>query len=405
MRHHKATLGIVFLIVFIDLVGFGIVIPFLPLYAEEYGPSPVVFGLLMASFSMMQFLFAPILGRLSDRYGRRPVLLVSLVGSVLGYLLFAFAGSIAMLFLSRIIDGISGGNISTAQAVISDITDERDRAKGMGLIGAAFGLGFICGPGIGGLLADVAAWLPGAAAATTSAIAFVLVLVRLPETLEPATRTSARARRFGLKSLADALSHPLVGLCLVMIFLIIFAFANFETTFAQFGHLRFQLSTSQIGWLFVYAGVLGAVIQGGLAGALARRFGEGRLVAVGTFCSFLALGVLPYVSRQGWMLASLALLAVGHGLAAPSLSALTSKLVARDEVGGVMGVYQSLSSLGRIVGPFWGELVYGSLGFEWPYRTGSVFMLAASAVGVVLLIRLQRAGSVPVDPSVSGDAG
>ncbi len=400
MRRHRATLGIVFLIVFIDLVGFGIVIPFLPLYAEEYGPSPLVFGLLMASFSLMQFVFAPILGRLSDRYGRRPVLLVSLVGSVLGYLLFAFAGSIAMLFLSRIIDGISGGNISTAQAVIADITDEQDRAKGMGLIGAAFGLGFICGPGIGGLLADVATWLPGVAAATTSAIAFVLVLVRLPETLDPTTRDSARARRFGLRSLSEALSHPLVGLCLIMIFLIIFAFANFETTFAQFGRLRFQLSTSQIGWLFVYAGVLGAVIQGGLAGALARRFGEGPLVAAGTFLSFLALGFLPYVRQQSWLLVTLALLAVGHGIAAPSLSALTSKLVTRDEVGGVMGVYQSLSSLGRVVGPFWGELVYGLLGFAWPYRTGSVFMLAASMVGVVMLIRLRRIGALPAEPDV-----
>jgi DHA1 family tetracycline resistance protein-like MFS transporter len=400
LRQHRATLGIVFLIVFIDLVGFGIVIPFLPLYAEEYGPSPLVFGLLMASFSLMQFVFAPILGRLSDRYGRRPVLLVSLVGSVLGYLLFAFAGSIAMLFLSRIIDGISGGNISTAQAVIADITDEQDRAKGMGLIGAAFGLGFICGPGIGGLLADVATWLPGVAAATTSAIAFVLVLVRLPETLDPTTRDSARARRFGLRSLSEALSHPVVGLCLIMIFLIIFAFANFETTFAQFGRLRFQLSTSQIGWLFVYAGVLGAVIQGGLAGALARRFGEGPLVAAGTFLSFLALGFLPYVSQQRWLLVTLALLAVGHGIAAPSLSALTSKLVTRDEVGGVMGVYQSLSSLGRVVGPFWGELVYGLLGFAWPYRTGSVFMLAASMVGVVMLIRLRRIGALPAEPDV-----
>ncbi len=404
MRHHKATLGIIFLIVFIDLVGFGIVIPFLPLYAEEYGPSPVVFGLLMASFSLMQFMAAPILGRLSDRYGRRPVLLVSLVGSVLGYVMFAFAGSIAMLFLSRIIDGISGGNISTAQAVIADITDERDRAKGMGLIGAAFGLGFICGPGIGGLLAEVATWLPGVAAATTSAIAFVLVLLRLPETLDPAAREHARAHAFGLRSLSEALSHPLVGLCLIMIFLIIFAFANFETTFAQFGRLVFQLSTSQIGWLFVYAGVLGAVIQGGLAGALARRFGEGRLVAVGAFLSFVALGFLPYVRHQSWLLVALALLAVGHGIAAPSLSALTSKLVTRDEVGGVMGIYQSLSSLGRITGPFWGELVYGSLGFEWPYRTGSVFMLAASAVGVALLIRLRRVGAATAEKRVNADA-
>ena len=163
MRQHRAKIGIVFLIVFIDLVGFGIVIPILPLYAEEYGPSPVVFGLLMASFSIMQFIFAPILGRLSDRIGRRPVLLVSLVGSAVGYVLFGIAGSIGMLFASRIIDGISGGNISTAHAVITDITGPEDRAKGMGLIGAAFGLGFILGPAIGALLVTVAPWMPGIA--------------------------------------------------------------------------------------------------------------------------------------------------------------------------------------------------------------------------------------------------
>jgi multidrug resistance protein len=389
LRQRKATLGIVFLIVFIDLVGFGIVIPFLPLYAEAYGPSPVVFGSLMASFSVMQFLFAPILGRLSDRFGRRPILLVSLAGSVVGYLLFAFAGSMAVLFASRIIDGICGGNISTAQAVIADITDKRDRARGMGIIGAAFGLGFICGPGIGGLLADVALWLPGVAAATASAAAFGLVLVLLPETLNPEARREARSHPLGLRSLSEALSHPLLGLCLAMVFCMIFAFANFETTFAQFGRLRFDLSTSQIGWLFVYAGVLGAAIQGGLAGALAKRFGEAPLVAVGGLTSFVALGLLPYVQEWGWLLGTLALLALGHGLASPSLSALTSKLVNADEVGGVMGVYQSMSSLGRILGPFWGELVYGSLGFEWPYRTGSVFMLLASITGLVLLLRMR----------------
>ncbi len=233
MKQHRAKIGIVFLIVFIDLVGFGIVIPILPLYAEEFGPSPVIFGLLMASFSIMQFIAAPILGRLSDRIGRRPVLLVSLLGSALGYVLFGIAGSLGMLFASRIIDGISGGNISTAQAVIADITGPEDRAKGMGIIGAAFGLGFVLGPAIGALLVTVAPWLPGIGAAVASLIAFVLVLTRLPETLDTDARREARRHPLNLGSMAEALGHPFVGLCLLMVFFSIFAFANFETTFAQ----------------------------------------------------------------------------------------------------------------------------------------------------------------------------
>jgi len=394
LKEHRAKIGIVFLIVFIDLVGFGIVIPILPLYVEEYGPSPVVFGLLMASFSIMQFLFAPILGRLSDRVGRRPVLLVSLVGSAVGYVLFGIAGSLAMLFASRIIDGISGGNISTAQAVIADITGPEDRAKGMGLIGAAFGLGFILGPAIGALLVTVAPWMPGAAAAVTSMIAFVLVLTKLPETLDLEAKHKARRHPLHLKSLVEAVSHPLVGFCFVMVFFTIFAFANFETTFAQFARLRFRFSTSTIAWLFVYAGVLGAIVQGGLVGRLARRFGEGRLIAAGTLLSFLALGFLPYTVSIGPLLTTLAVLAVGQGIAHPSLSAMTSKLVSADEVGGVMGVYQSMSSLARIAGPFWAEVVYGKLGFAWPFRTGSVFMLLACVVAVTTVLRFRRRSGV-----------
>jgi DHA1 family tetracycline resistance protein-like MFS transporter len=381
LKEHRAKIGIVFLIVFIDLVGFGIVIPILPLYAEEYGPSPVVFGLLMASFSIMQFIAAPILGRLSDRVGRRPVLLVSLLGSALGYVLFGIAGSLAMLFASRIIDGISGGN---------DITGPEDRAKGMGIIGAAFGLGFILGPAIGALLVTVAPWLPGIGAAVASLIAFGLVLTRLPETLDTDARREARRHPLNLGSLAEALSHPLVGLCLLMIFFTIFAFANFETTFAQFAKLRFAYSTSTIAWLFVYAGVLGAVVQGGFVGRLAKRFGEVRLIIAGTLLSFIALGLLPYAPSRGPLLAILAVLAVGQGIAHPSLSAFTSKLVDPDQVGGVMGVYQGMSSLARIIGPFWGEVVYGAIGFAWPFRTGSVFMLLACVVAVVGLLRLRK---------------
>lgn len=385
-RRH-ASLGIVFLIVFIDLIGFGIVVPILPLYAESFGPSPWVLGILMASFSAMQFVAAPILGRLSDRYGRRPVLALSLLGSAVGYVLFAFAGSIAVLFASRIIDGISGGNISTAQAVIADITGPKDRAKGMGMIGAAFGLGFVLGPAFGGLLVSIRPWLPGVGAAVASLVALVLVLTLLPET---SSRSDAEGRKrvpLDLQALTRALGHRAVGLCLLAVFLVVFAFSNFEVTFAQFAAARFELAESRIYLLFVYAGVLGALVQGGLVRSLAPRFGEGRLVVWGAVLGFLALGFLPYVSGLPLLLVVLAVLALGIGLASPSLSSLTSKLVEADEVGGVMGVYQSMSSLGRIAGPMWGEVVYGSLGLAWPYRTGSLVMLVACGVALMILWR------------------
>lgn len=390
MKGRKAALGTVFLIVFIDLIGFGIVIPILPLYAEDFGPSPVVFGLLMASFSAMQFVFAPILGRLSDRVGRRPVLLVSLVGSAVGYVIFGFAGSLLMLFVSRIVDGISGGNISTAQAVIADITTPEERAKGMGLIGAAFGLGFILGPAVGGLLIQVAPWLPGIAAATASLVAFAMVFFLLPESLDPETRRRTSHRTFTLGSLAEAVGHPFVWACLVSVFLIILAFSNFETTFAQFAVRVHDFTRSNVYWLFVYAGVLGALVQGGLVRHLAPRLGEARLVFFGTMLAALSLGLMPYVGTKPLLLAVLALLAFGQGLASPSLSAMTSKLVDADEVGGVMGVYQGLSSLARIIGPFWGEWVYGQIGVAWPYRTGAVLMLGACGVAGLSLLKVPR---------------
>jgi multidrug resistance protein len=390
LREHRAKIGTVFLIVFIDLVGFGIVIPILPLYAEEYGPSPVVFGLLMASFSIMQFIFAPVLGRLSDRVGRRPVLLVSLAAAAAGYLLFGFAGSLAMLFLSRIIPGIAGGNISTAHAVIADITKPEERAKGMGLIGAAFGLGFILGPAIGGLAVAVRPWLPGVIAAIASATAFVLVLLLLPETLERGARQPAGRRALDLAALRGALAQPLLGPALVMVFLTIFAFANFETTFAQLARLRFAFTTSTIAWLFAYAGVLGAVVQGGLIGPLARRFGEARLVVAGTLVSALALAVLPALAGRGPLLGILAALALGQGVAHPALTSLVSRTAAAGEVGGVMGLQQGIASLARIGGPFWAEVAYGGLGPGWPFWTAAATMLAACLLGLAALPALRR---------------
>jgi len=391
MRRRRATLGIVFLIVFIDLVGFGIVIPILPLYAETFGPSPVVFGLLMASYSAMQLLAAPILGRISDQVGRRPVLLVSLVGTAVGYVMFAFAGSLTVLFASRILDGISGGNISTAQAVIADITKPEERAKGMGIVGAAFGLGFILGPGIAALLVDVAHWLPGVAAAIASIIAFLLVLFVLPETVDESARREARRHPLNLASLRSALgAHPLVGLCFAIVLVAIFAFSNFETVFAQFGTTYVGLGMSDIGWVFVYAGVLGAIVQGGLVGRLAKRFGEGRLIVAGAVLAALSVASVPYATRLGVLLPVLAVLALGQGLVSPSLSSLTSKLVHPEEVGGVMGVYQAFSSLGRIFGPFWAEWAYGRIGYPWPFRTAGIAYVVAFAIAVTLYARVRR---------------
>ena len=375
---------------FIDLVGFGIVIPILPLYGERFGPSGLTLGLLMASYSAMQFLFAPILGRISDRVGRRPVLLISLVGSVVGYLLFGFAGSMTVLFVSRIIDGISGGNIATAQAVIADITGPEDRAKGMGIIGAAFGLGFIVGPAVAALLVEIQPWLPGVAAAVTSSVAFILVFFKLPETLPPEARsTGPRPHPLSPDSLRETIGlHPLLILCFAAVLLVIFAFSNFETTFAQFAKAEHGLRVSQIGWLFVYAGVLGAIVQGGLVGRLVKLFGEQKLLVSGLAIAALAVGSVPYPAGIPTLMVILAFYALGQGLIQPSLTSLTSKLVEPDEVGGVMGIYQAFSSLARIIGPVWAEIAFHT-GSAWPFRSAAVAYALALAVAVVITRRLR----------------
>ena len=371
-------------------MGFGIVIPILPLYGERFGPSGLTLGLLMASYSAMQVLFAPILGRISDRVGRRPVLLVSLVGSVIGYLLFGFAGSMTVLFISRIIDGISGGNIATAQAVIADITGPEDRAKGMGIIGAAFGLGFIVGPAVAALLVDIQPWLPGVAAAVTSSVAFLLVFFKLPETLPPEARsTKSRSHPLSPASLRQTIGlHPLLVFCFTTVLLVIFAFSNFETTFAQFAKADHGLRMSQIGWLFVYAGVLGAIVQGGLVGRLVKVFGERKLLVAGLVIAALAVGSVPYPAGIPALMVILAFYALGQGLIQPSLTSLTSKLVEPDEVGGVMGIYQAFSSLARIIGPLWAEIAFHA-GTAWPFRSAAVAYAIALGVTAVVARRLR----------------
>jgi multidrug resistance protein len=394
----KPTLLIVFLVVFIDLMGFGIVIPLLPLYGQRYHPSPAMFGLLMAVYSLMQFLFAPVLGRLSDRFGRRPILLLSLVGSVLGYLLFGLQNSLALLFLSRVVAGAMGANVSTAQAVIADVTPPEKRAHGMGLVGAAFGLGFILGPAIGGLAVHLGERWPGFLAAGLSFTALLVATIWLPETWTADSRAGRASlpRRgwFSTKALRDALNHPQIGLVLLIFFLSTFAFANFESTFALFLNHRLDLSVTHVTYLFVFIGVLAAVVQGGLIGRLTKAFGERRLVVAGTLILIPSYLLMLVASSVPLLMVFLIPLALGAGLVQPTLSSLVSRLSSADEQGGVLGLYQSMSSLARITGPFWGVYAFESIGMPAPYLTAAAVVAVSWLLALLMLKRAREAKRV-----------
>lgn len=377
---------IVFLTVFIDLLGFGIVIPLLPLYAEKYHPSPLAFGLLMSSYSAMQFLFAPILGRLSDRFGRRPVILFSLAGTMIGYLLFAFADSLALLFASRLLDGATGGNIGTAQAIIADTTTREERARGMGLVGMAFGLGFIFGPAIGGFTVGISQRAPGLAAASLSFAALVWAFRKLPET-RPATGPRERFSVFSFATLARVFRRPEIGALMLLSLVTTTAFATFESTFAQFVSLRLSAGPSTVAWFFVFVGVCSATVQGVLVRRLVKRFGEGRLVVAGGALLITGFLGLRLVDSIPILLVMIATIALGIGITTPMLSSLVSRRSAAAEQGEVLGAYQSMGSLGRVVGPFGSENLYLRLGPDWPHVAAAALEAGALVLSATSLLR------------------
>lgn len=380
---------VLFLTVFIHLLGFGLLLPILPYYAKTYGAGGLVVGLLSASFSFFQFLFAPVWGRLSDRVGRRPILLGSLIVTSASYLVFGFAHSLWLLFASRILAGIAGAVLPTAQTYIADTTSPEERTKGMGMIGAALGLGFTFGPAIGGALSHWGYSVPAFASAGFALLAAVLAFFLLPESLSPESRTEAAARRRARPGLAvafsDAFAHPSVRPVLLLYFVGTLCFAGLEATFALFGHDRYGLKAMNIGYLLGYMGILAVLMQGGLVGRLARRFGEPTLVRSGFLllgAGMLAAGVAPPFS---WLLVALAAVALGNGLASPSLAGLVSIATVAAEQGSVLGVYQALGSLARTVGPFLGGLAFDTLGPTSPLWIG----------GTVLALASFMAGSLP----------
>ncbi|MDQ2936167.1 MAG: MFS transporter [Acidobacteriota bacterium] len=354
----RSPLVVIFTTVFIDLVGFGIVIPVLPFYAEgtRFNATPRTVGILFASYSVMQLIFSPVLGRLSDKYGRRPVLLISIIGTGIGFLFLGFATTLWMLFVGRILDGITGGNISTAQAYIADITTKEERAKGMGLLGAAFGLGFIFGPAIGGILSRWGVAVPFLFAAGLCFANAVLLYFTLPETVtrDHPARVSAAGGR-GLSQLIESLMQPRLGFVLIIYFLFIVAFSIMTTSFSLYTMFRFGYDAQHNGYLFAYVGVLAVIIQGGLIGRLVKRFGELPLVVVGALLFAGSLFAVPFIGpARGGLLGLLiggGIFSIGNSLSGPALTSLASKSVGPAEQGGVLGVTQSAASLARAVGP------------------------------------------------------
>jgi DHA1 family tetracycline resistance protein-like MFS transporter len=373
----KRKLVTVFIIVFIDLLGFSLILPLLPYYAETFGASPTLVGLLVGSYAAAQLIGAPVLGRLSDRYGRRPILLLSILGTFLGFLLLGFARSLWMLFASRILDGLTGGNISVAQAYITDVTDEKNRAKGLGLIGAAFGLGFVIGPAVGGVLSTWGYAVPALAAAGLSGLNLITVFTWLPESLSEARRAEISQRprsAFSLGALWHALNRPRVGPLLHVRLFFGLASATFQSIFALYAQYRLGLTAQSTGYLLAYVGVLVVLVQGVAIGRLTARFSESRLIFSAVVLMAASLLAWAFAPNLPVLLVVLAPLSLATGTLNTVINSALTKAVYPEEVGGTLGLSASLESLTRVIAPSAGGLLLEKLGAAAPGVAGALIM-------------------------------
>ncbi len=370
----------IILVVFIDLLGFSLILPLLPYYAKTFNANQTTTGILIASYAVMQLIGAPILGRFSDRFGRRPVLLLSVFGTFLGFLLLGFANALWMLFASRIIDGLTGGNLTVAQAYISDVTDAKSRSKGLGMIGAAFGLGFIIGPVTGGLLSQWGYAVPAFAAAAISFLNLILIYAWLPESLTEEKRSQMTEKRpaVTLNALLVAFQRPFTGSILITRFFFGLAFAIFQTIFSLYALAKFNLSARDTGFVLTYVGVLSVIVQGFLVGRLTSRFREDILITASV--------VLMGVSLLGWALAPSVLwlyiimtpTALSGGLLNTLLSSTLTKAVAPQEIGGILGLSAAVESSTRIIAPLLGGVLLQQIGAWAPGAFGAVVMVGVS---------------------------
>ena len=379
----------IFFVVLIDMLGFSLILPLLPYYADTFGSNSLVTGLLIASYALAQLIGSPLLGRFSDRFGRRPILLISVFGTFIGFILFGLANSLWMLFVARILDGLTGGNISVAQAYISDVTDASNRSKGLGLIGAAFGLGFIIGPVTGGFLSQWGYQLPAWFAAGFSLVNLALIYFWLPESLPAAEREGRDANRpsVTLSALFTALMRPFIGALLTSRFVFGIAFAIFQTLFSLYALQKFELQAVQTGYILTYVGVLSVITQGFVVGKLAKAFREDLLILVSVSVMAISMLLWAYTSSIPMLLVIMAPLSLAGGTLNTLLSSTLSKAVNPTEIGGMLGLSVSVESSTRVIAPIVGAWLLEQYGTSAPGIFGGLLLIGLSVFAYAKIYR------------------
>src|SRR5882724_1975951 len=386
MPASRARIGVIFFTVLIDLIGFGIVMPILPFYAKHFGAGGLAYGAVLGIYSFMQFVATAFLGRTSDRVGRRPILLTTMLINAAGYLLFAAAHSYVLLFVARVVSGFAGGNISAAQAYIADITSPAERSRGMGVIGAAFGLGFIVGPAVGGLSAHYLGHAaPGLVAAGLSLVNFVSAYFVLPESLKAEHRTERELWDFS--HIGDAIQHPRLAPLMLAWLLAPLAFSGYTVAIPLWAGVTFGWREQELGWFFTVIGATAAVVQGYAFGKLARRVGDRLLLIAGGFGMALAIAVIPALHSSAALYAWTAVLAFSNSIFGPAATGLVSVFADPTEQGTVLGAAQALAALGRLLGPL-------TLGKVYDVSHPAAFFVAAAVMTLGGLVCLR----VPKSP-------
>ena len=391
-----SPLGIVVLIVLIDLLGFTVVMPLLAPFAEQYGFREWQIGLLFSAYPLCQLIAGPILGRMSDRYGRRPILIFSQAGTALSFLILGLSRNFTVMLLARMLDGASGGNILVAQAYVADVTTPENRSRGMGLIGMAFGLGFVLGPLLGGVLVSLPIaedWrlrLPFLVAAGFSTLAWILVLSRLPESRPVGARNRESARVLSWRGLVDTMTLPGIGQLMLLGFLSVLAFAALEGTLSLYLRRRMDWNARSAAFVFAGLGLLSALVQGGLIRRLVPRFGEPRLIGAGIAIVALGFAGLALASGALELAGAIVLVGVGQGLVGPSVSGLLSRITPASEQGAVFGTLSSAQTLARMISYSTANLLLGRISTAAPYWFGFGVYLAAGLAAIRFLPRLSH---------------